>query len=145
MKKVKLIVAGPRDFYDHQEICEAIEKGIKKLKIEVVELVSGGANGTDKSGEQWAKSKNIPVKVFPAKWDVMTKDCRRKSRFDKWKKCDVEYNADAGFIRNEEMAKYADALIAIDLNTPGTKDMVSRAKDHGLLVYEHKICGSYKF
>jgi len=41
----------------------------------------------------------------------------------------------AGFIRNAEMAEYADALIAFwDGRSKGTKHMIDLAKKHGLKV-----------
>ncbi len=58
----------------------------------------------------------------------------------------------AGFRRNKEMAEYADALIAIDLGTNGTKDMIEQAKNKSLKVYiyepsqiEEELEGKYKF
>ena len=31
-------------------------------------IVSGGADGPDKIAEDWARSKGIPVEIFPADW-----------------------------------------------------------------------------
>ena len=56
-------------------------------------IVSGGARGVDKLGEQIADEQHIPVTKFLADWD--------------------NYGKGAGFIRNEEMAKYADELLAV--------------------------------
>lgn len=58
----------------------------------------------------------------------------------------------AGFRRNKQMAEYADALIAIDLGTNGTKDMIEQAKKHNLKIYiyepsqlEEELEGKYQF
>jgi hypothetical protein len=69
------------------------------------------AKGGDGLGEMWAKANGIPICRFYPAWNRMGKK--------------------AGFIRNEEMAQYADALIAL----PGgsrTAHMIRRARTHGL-------------
>jgi hypothetical protein len=77
----------------------------------VTEVVSGKAQGFDTLGEAWAKKNHIPVKPFYASWN--------------------QYGKSAGAIRNSEMAKYADALIAITSGTPGTAHMVKLMKKLG--------------
>jgi hypothetical protein len=52
-----------------------------------------------------------------------------------------EYNSLAGFNRNEKMAEYASkdngVLICFRVNrSPGSGDMIARAKKHGLKVFE---------
>jgi hypothetical protein len=80
------------------------------------EVVSGTARGIDSLGEAWAAVHNIAVKRFPAKWKELGKS--------------------AGFKRNEQMAKYGDALVAIwDGKSRGTMHMINLAKKHGLTVY----------
>lgn len=67
-------------------------------------------------GEGWAKRKGIPVKRFPADWN--------------------QYGRRAGPLRNREMARYADALIAIwDGKSRGTRSMIDEALREGLEVY----------
>lgn len=48
-----------------------------------------------------------------------------------------QYNAKAGFDRNQKMADYADALIALQPNgaTNGTQDMIKRAISKGIAIY----------
>lgn len=88
--------------------------------IQPSEVVSGCQRGADKLGEAWAARHGLPVKPFPAAWHV--------------------YGPGAGNIRNEEMAKYADALIAIwDGISQGTRDMIDRAKQRGLIVYVYRV------
>lgn len=80
-------------------------------------MVSGGANGVDLLGEQWACSWGIPVKQFMADWS--------------------KHGRAAGPIRNRQMAEYADALIAIwDGQSRGTKSMIRESRKAGLDVYE---------
>jgi len=109
---VKVIIAGSRTVTNPL----AIESAIQDSGFIITEVVSGGARGADMLGEQWAKANGIPVKVFPADWNTHGKS--------------------AGAIRNGQMAKYANALIAVcDGITPGTQDMIRQAKRCGLKVY----------
>lgn len=93
---------------------------LKNTPFEITEVVSGTCKGVDQLGEEWAERKGIPVKKFPADW---SKHGRR-----------------AGPLRNREMAKYADALIAIwDGKSRGTRSMIDEALREGLEVYVHCV------
>ena len=111
---MKVIIAGGRDFTDYEYLkktCDVILYGIKSVVI-----VSGKANGADKLGEKYAHEKQHVVKSFPAFWDV--------------------YGKSAGYKRNEQMAHYADCLIAFwDGQSRGTKHMIDIAKTKGMSVY----------
>jgi hypothetical protein len=132
---MKVIVAGSRHIQDYQLVSQVISNTINKYDIKVTEIVSGCANGPDTLGEQWAIENGIKVEAFPAEWDDITVP-NALIRTNKW---DKEYNARAGFQRNERMAEYGDVLIAIwDGKSNGTKDMIERAKEHGLFVLEYK-------
>lgn len=99
---MRLIIAGSRDITNEHIVQEAIE--LTNL-WPITEIVLGGARGVDKLGEQWAEQEVIAVKAFPADWK--------------------QYGAQAGILRNIQMAEYADALIAIwDGSSPGTKHMI---------------------
>lgn len=67
-------------------------------------------------GEFWALHHDIPVKKFPADWGGLGKR--------------------AGYLRNEQMADYADALIAVwDGKSKGTKHMIDVATVKELKVF----------
>lgn len=115
---MKTIIAGGRDNDDYQLLCTVIKWRDKPI----TEVVSGGAQGVDRLGEEWAYDNNVPVKVFPADWTA-------------------QGNA-AGPIRNRKMAQYADALIAIwDGHSKGTRNMISEAKRAGLDVWAFDTAG----
>lgn len=79
-------------------------------------IISGGARGVDSLGEWYGQCFGIPVYVMPAEWD--------------------KYGKAAGPIRNEQMAKEADALIAVwDGKSQGTRHMIRCAKEEGLEVF----------
>ena len=115
---MKVIVAGCRYIDDYDVVAQAI----KESGFKVTEVVSGRAKGVDKLGERWADHNKIPVKPFPADWD--------------------KHGKAAGLIRNEEMARYADALVAVwDGESRGTLNMINTmgavGKGNGTYVYMH--------
>ena len=120
---IKVIIAGSRNFYDYDTVEDAVvsyfmSHGILK---ENVEVISGGARGSDSLGEQLAKSYELKLTIFPAQWDT--------------------YGKAAGMIRNKEMADYAikDSNKAIlfafwDGQSRGTKGMIHIARRCGMEV-----------
>ena len=110
----KVIIAGSRDFNDYNLLKEKCNYQLQNIKDEIV-IVSGTARGADQLGERYAKEKGYKIESHPANWDLHGKS--------------------AGYIRNEEMAKCSNALIAFwDGNSKGTKHMIDLAKKHGLKV-----------
>jgi hypothetical protein len=110
---LSVIIAGSRSILD----ClspdgqrRIVPKSIDESGFPVAEVVSGTARGVDQLGEEWAAEHSIPVERFPADWDT--------------------HGRAAGPIRNEEMAEYADALVAIHVNeSRGTADMIDTGRD----------------
>lgn len=97
---MKVIIAGSRDLYG------PVDLAVNNSGFNITEVVSGTARGIDKSGEHWAAGSGIPVKQFVADWD--------------------KHGKAAGIIRNNDMACYADALIAIwDGKSKGTLHMIN--------------------
>lgn len=112
---MKVIVAGSREGF----ILENVFDAIKGSGYHITELVSGGARGVDKYGEEYARTKDIPIKQFIPNWD---KDGKV-----------------AGFWRNEDMAKYSDALVAVwDGKSKGTKHMIETMKKYNKPVYIYR-------
>lgn len=115
---MKTIIAGSRGIVSPYVVAEAV----RKSGFTVTEVVSGTARGVDQLGEHWAQRQRIPVKPFPADWD--------------------RHGRAAGYVRNQQMAQYADALIAIwDGVSRGTKHMIDIAKDKGLKVFVYQPTG----
>lgn len=111
---MKTIIAGSRTITGTEGFT-AVEAAIKASKFAITEVVSGTANGVDRLGEMWARQVGVPIKEFPADWQ--------------------EHGKSAGFIRNAEMADYADALIAVwDGVSKGTNHMINIAERKGLKV-----------
>ncbi len=109
---MKLIIAGGRNYVFTED-----DIAFLNSLPSVGEVVSGGASGADKHGEAWAKANGIPVKSFPALWQ--------------------EYGKFAGPKRNNEMARYADAVVLFP-GGAGTKSMARFATREGLMIYDRR-------
>lgn len=108
---VKLIIAGSRDFNDYQLLKDKLDKA--KEYFGIFEVVSGKAKGADSLGERYAKENNLPIKEFPADWDTHGKK--------------------AGYLRNEQMAQYADGCIVFwDGVSKGTQHMINLANQYNI-------------
>lgn len=106
---MKLIVAGSREFGNYQLLSKHLDEINSKYSI--TEIVSGTAKGADSLGELYAKEHSIPIKKFPANWN--------------------KYGKSAGYIRNKDMAHYADACICFWINkSKGTGHMINLAKEY---------------
>ncbi len=111
----RLIVCGGKDFRDYEFLSEKLDDLISRY--EYVELVSGHAKGADTLAEIYANNNMIPIKVFPASWEL--------------------YGKAAGPIRNREMLTYArEAYPAVaafwDGKSRGTGNMLKQAKAAGV-------------
>jgi SLOG family YspA-like protein len=97
-------------------VCEAI----KASGFQITCVLSGCANGVDRLGESWANDHGIPVRRYPAKWETLGKE--------------------AGVIRNSEMVEDGEQAICIwDGRSPGTRDLIQKAKHKPMRVYVHKV------
>lgn len=109
---MKTIITGSRSITSYAAVCRAVEDSA----FDITEVVSGAVRGVDQLGERYANEHGIPIKRFPAKWD--------------------EYGKRAGYLRNEEMAVYANAVILLwDGESKGTRHMWQLAIKHGLKVF----------
>jgi hypothetical protein len=115
---LKVIIAGSRSLNDRPYL---IGKAIELSKfVDITEVVSGNAIGIDRLGEEWAKLNGKKVCRFIADW--------------------TSYGKAAGIKRNIQMAKYADALLAIwDGSSKGTKHMIEHMRAIGKPVKVVKV------
>ena len=113
---MKVIVAGGRDFKDYDLLKSTLDS-FQQEYGNITEVVSGGARGSDKLGEQYANENNIPIKRFVPDWNGLGKK--------------------AGFVRNRQMGDYTKEhngmLVAFwDKQSKGTKGMIDYANKIGL-------------
>lgn len=111
----RIIICGSRNFNDLKAIMIEVDKFVVSnglLKHEV-EIVSGSAKGADKLGELYAKIRGYQIKKFPANWN--------------------KYGKRAGFLRNEQMVKYANQCFAFwDGKSKGTQHTINLCNLHNL-------------
>lgn len=123
---LRVIVAGTRTVDDESVVAEAIEAS----GFQIAELVNGGQRswnpssrlpyGADYLAARWAQARCIPVTYFRADWNRLGRA--------------------AGPIRNGQMARYGQALVAIwDGKSAGTRNMIEQAREHGLPTYVHMV------
>lgn len=128
---MKVIIAGSRNYKDNKFIFSELDKiltqeyfheyGEDNGNILCDEIISGGARGVDTCSKHYAIYNKVKYREFKADWKTHGKS--------------------AGPIRNEEMAKEGDMLIAFwDGRSKGTKDMIDRAFKNKLKIY---IIGIY--
>lgn len=111
---MRWIIAGGRNFTNYSLLKKECNKVFSEYPA--AEIVSGAARGADALGQIYATTNGIPLKNFPAQWDVFGKS--------------------AGYRRNEQMRDYADALIAFwDGESKGTKHMIDIMQKAGKKVY----------
>lgn len=109
----KVIVAGSRGFNNYLLLEQKLSYFLSRFKPEDIEIVSGGARGADQLGERFAKEKGCKIKRFIPDWD--------------------SHGKAAGYIRNWEMAKYADACVVFwDQVSRGSKHMIDLARKEGI-------------
>lgn len=106
--KLITIIAGGR----YYRVTEEDEAWLDTLPI--CEVVSGGASGADAGGEEWARKRGLPVKLFHADWRT--------------------HKMAAGPIRNRQMAQYAEALVLFP-GGRGTASMQQEARKNGLKIF----------
>lgn len=108
---MRVIVAGSREFNNYHKLKKKLDSILKNQTD--ITIISGTANGADKLGERYAEENHHKLEEYPAMWDVFGKS--------------------AGYRRNEEMAKVADACVVFwDGKSKGTKHMIDLAKKHKL-------------
>lgn len=129
---MRTIVAGSRSITSQKDVDYVLNKLVLEGFIGITEVVSGKAPGVDTLGENWATKQGIPIQRFPARWADMTVP----GAVERKRRDGSIFNVLAGYMRNQEMADYADALIAIwDGVSKGTNDMIERARRKGLAIY----------
>lgn len=113
MNKLKLVIAGGRDFNDYPLLVKELMTYADECGTEIgISIVTGMANGADMLGFKFAKEYNVKCYEFPANWN--------------------KYGKSAGYKRNEEMGRFADATIVFwDGKSKGTKHMIDFMQQQG--------------
>ncbi len=128
---MKVVISGSRTIND----IKLIEMSVAESGFDVSEVISGGAKGIDTLAVEWAVENDIPINVFEAAWNNLD----HPDALIKTSRWGQKYDARAGLRRNELMAVYADALIAIwDGKSKGTKHMLKMARKRELPTFVYR-------
>lgn len=115
---MRCIIAGSREGVTRADVDAGVEASGWADRISTV--VCGGARGADTFGFDWAWERQIPVQHFLPEWS--------------------RHGKKAGIIRNTEMARNADALIAIwNGKSRGTEHMIEEARRLHLRIWIHRV------
>lgn len=111
---MKIIIAGGRDFSDNNLLLNKVDNILANV-IEDIEIVSGGADGADKIGEDYAILRAYKLTKFIPDYK--------------------QFDTQAPLLRNVEMAHYSTHLIAFwNGKSRGTRFMIEVAEILGLKV-----------
>lgn len=110
---MKTAIVGSRNITDY-DLKEALEG------LTVTEIISGGAIGVDTLAEVYAKSKGLPLQIFPADWKT--------------------HGPKAGPLRNKQIVEACEQLVAIwDGNSKGTATTIRMAQRAGKQIRVIKV------
>lgn len=103
-KNSKVAIVGSRGFNDY----ELLRERLKNHAGNISEIISGGAKGADSLAEMFADEYGIKKTIFKAEWS--------------------KFGRSAGIIRNKDIVKNCDVLIAFwDGKSKGTKNSIDLA------------------
>lgn len=104
-------IVGTRTFIDYNKFYNTISH-----IQDMTHIVSGGAEGTDKLAERYARDRNIPITVIKPQWEL--------------------YGKSAGPIRNRQIVEASDVIIAFwDYSSKGTKSTIDISNKLGKPCY----------
>lgn len=117
--KLVIAIIGSRIFTDFNKFCEVVDRFIEFYREQYsdIEIISGGAKGTDSMAKEYASIRNIKFAEFKAKWGEHGKLA-------------------AGFIRNSQMVDKCDYMIAFwNGVSSGTQDSIRKASKKKKLLH----------
>lgn len=104
---MKVAIVGSRDFNALHKVCAYVQT----LEPDTL-VISGNARGVDETAQRAALARALPVLILPADWE--------------------RYGKAAGFIRNEQIVKMADKVVAFwNGKSRGTAHDTDLARKYG--------------
>lgn len=115
VSKLKVLVCGGRDYSRKAYLDATLDELHADRPFSIV--IHGAARGADTLAGEWAVTRGVGFRSYPAEWD--------------------KYGKSAGHIRNQRMldAESPDLVVAFP-GGRGTADMVARARLAGVPVME---------
>lgn len=111
---MKVAIVGSRSFSDYDFLVREVKSAVSVSDITAI--VSGGARGADSHGARFGQDHDIPTEIYMADWQ--------------------KHGKSAGFIRNSEIVKNSDIIIAFwDGESKGTLDTMKKGNKYGVPVW----------
>lgn len=111
---MKLAIVGSREFNDYIKFKNVIIEYFDVPKI--TKIISGGARGVDTLAERFADENDISTLIFKPDWN--------------------KHGKSAGFIRNKDIVKSADVVIAVwNGISKGTKHSINICNENNKPLY----------
>jgi len=111
---MRTIICGGRDYYLTSDDYAFLDS----IREKITRVISGGAKGADRCGEEWAKRNVIPLTVVEPAWSLFGKK--------------------AGYERNVAMSEIADAVVVFP-GGKGTQMMFDIAKKKKLQIWDRWV------
>jgi hypothetical protein len=117
MTTIRLLACGSREFTDARLVNQTLDAIHAETPVDL--LIEGEARGADTLALEWATSRDVPVRGFPADWG--------------------RYGKGAGVFRNQAMLDVGKPNLVVAFHdhlatSKGTADMVRRAVKAGVPV-----------
>lgn len=116
--KIVIAIVGSRTFNNFSKFCNIVDSFVDKYREQYthIEIISGGARGTDKMASEYAGIRNIPFTEYKGDW--------------------VRDGGVAGFVRNSEIVSKCDKVIAFwNGRSSGTQDTIKKASNKNKLLH----------
>lgn len=118
---MKVGVIGSRTITDYNLIKNKLD--ILNEHYKITKIVSGGAKGVDSYGKKYANDNGLPITEYLPDWN--------------------KYNKAAGFIRNQDIVKDSNIVIAfIENGSKGTMDSINQCHKYFINIVVINIDGS---
>jgi hypothetical protein len=112
-----VLVCGGRDFVASCVLWGELDTILRKVPLDTMLVVQGGARGADQIAREWCKDRGVPCANYPADWE--------------------RHGKAAGLLRNQRMLdKERPNLVLAFPGGRGTADMIRRAKKARIEVRE---------
>lgn len=121
-----VLISGKRDFENYERFCRILDESLKDISDDI-EIVEGGARGTDALAKHYANTHGIQYREFPALWDINGRA--------------------AGPMRNSEMVKFVSdkdskAIFFWDGKSKGTGDCLKKARKAGIICDVYSVAST---
>lgn len=111
---MRTIICGGRDYYLTSDDYDFLET----IREKITRVISGGAKGADRCGEEWAKKNGLPLRIVDGEWSFFGKQ--------------------ADYSRFMAMSDIADAVVVFP-GGKGTQMMFDIAKKKKLHIWDRRV------